>query len=146
MHSKLNAVIEMLSRNCTCARAFSYNCTCARAFSVHLQTGELQYIADSVSRLQFQILGCNCRCLLAIADAQLQLQVLSCNCRCSAATAELLSCNCRLQIHSTAFHPSVERGIDILGVHAFHPSAKVRYANQSQFTFEQTTGTFTSRV
>ena len=81
-------------------------------------------------QLQLQILGCNCRCLAAvagvlgcncrcsaaysaaIADARLQLQMVNlqlqmfgCNCRCSAAIAELLSCNCRFQIHSAGSPP-----------------------------------------
>ena len=54
---------------CTCIFIQLHMCTC---ILVQLQTGELQYIADS--RLQLQILGCNRRCLPAIADARLQLQ------------------------------------------------------------------------
>ena len=92
MHSKLNAVIEMLSRNCTYARALS----------VTIADGWVA-IADSRSH------GCNCRCSAAIAE------LLSCNCRLQIHSAgsppkrgseqKQLSCNCRLQMHSAGSPP-----------------------------------------
>ena len=94
MHSKLNAVIEMLSRNCTCARALSV--------TIILQTGGLQLqilaataaIADA--RLQLQNYS------VAIADSKYTLQALRPR---GNRSKKQLNCNCRLQIHSAGSPP-----------------------------------------